>query len=414
MLAASDTLQFSFDHIKGHEAIANGVFTHYLIEGLRDAVRKGQDYAPEARKALHEMADTPQHRQVHKALDEVLAEFEGQEVFQAAQTPAVDEKARRPGAYAKRGWVLSLVVVVFLGVGMGVYFLAQTDGEETGSADAKQEIAAALDAIGRKAFDQAGEVFRDTLKSGGEGPKMVVIPAGKFKMGSPSSEPERDDDEWPQHEVRIERPFAIGQYEVTFEEYERFAEATGRRKPDDAGWGRGRRPVINVSWDDAVAYAQWLSAQTGATYRLPSEAEWEYAARAGTETPFHFGERITTDQANFNGNSTYNGSAKGEYRKKTVAVGSFPANAFGLHDVHGNVWEWVQDCWHDDYKGALDDGSAWESGECAGRSLRGGSWSYRPGWVRSAYRFGGGLAGRFGSVGFRLARTLLLFPFLGG
>ena len=169
---------------------------------------------------------------------------------------------------------------------------------------------------------------------------MQLIPAGEFLMGSPSSEPERQESEGPQHRVRIEKPFAIGKYAVTFEEYDAFVKATQRDKFDDEDWGRGRRPTINVSWEDAAAYTMWLCEQTGKHYRQPSEAEWEYAARAGTTTPFHTGEQITTAQANFNGNHTYNGSAQGENRGKTVAVGSFPANTFGLHDVHGNVWEW--------------------------------------------------------------------------
>ncbi len=256
-----------------------------------------------------------------------------------------------------------------------------------------------------KAF-KAGEDFRDKLKSGGAGPSMVVVPAGQFLMGSPPSEPERSENEGPQHQVRIKKPFAIGKYEVTFEEYDAFAQATGRAKPDDEGWGQGRRPVINVSWEDATAYVKWLSEQTAKQYRLPSEAEWEYAARAGTTTPFHTGEQITTRQANFDGNYTYNGSAKGECRGKTVAVGSFPANAFGLHDVHGNVWEWVQDCWHDNYVGAPEDGVAWESGECARRVLRGGSWDDDPRDVRPANRGGSTPVNRFNDIGFRLARTL--------
>ena len=187
-----------------------------------------------------------------------------------------------------------------------------------------------------------GQTFRDRLKTGADGPLMVVIPAGRFRMGSPADEPERSDNEGPQHEVRIAAPFAMGVYAVTFEDYERFCDDTKRGKPEDKGWGRGSRPVINVSWEDAQDYCAWLSRQTGRNYRLPSEAEWEYACRAGTDTPFHFGPRITTDQANFDGNYTYNGSAKGEYRTQTVPVGSFPPNAFGLYDMHGNVWEWCR------------------------------------------------------------------------
>jgi len=135
--------------------------------------------------------------------------------------------------------------------------------------------------------------------------------------------------------------------------------------------------VIDVSWDDAQAYCVWLSEQTGRPYRLPSEAEWEYACRAETTSPFHFGARITTGQANFNGNNTYNGSAKGEYREMTIPVGSFPPNSFGLFDMHGNVWDWCQDAWHDNYYGAPQDGSAWE-GEPVSRVLRGGCWSSHP------------------------------------
>ena len=237
-------------------------------------------------------------------------------------------------------------------------------------------------------------------------PSMALLPAGEFLMGSPPSEPEMNENEGPQHQVRIEKPFAIGKYEVTFEEYDAFAQATQRDKPNDEGWGRGQRPVINVSWEDATAYAKWLSEQTRKPYRLPSEAEWEYAARAGTTTPFHTGQEINTEQANFNGNYTYNGSAKGEYRKKTVEVGSFPANAFGLHDMHGNVWEWVQDFWNDNYEGAHDGGSALESGDCTRRVLRGGSWFNRSWRLRSAYRNRSRQSYRSDDVGFRLAMDL--------
>ena len=230
------------------------------------------------------------------------------------------------------------------------------------------------------------QTFRDRLKTDAEGPLMVVIPAGRFQMGSPADEPERFDGEGPQHEVRIAVPYAMGVYAVTFEDYERFCDDTKRVKPEDEGWGRGLRPVINVSWEDAQTYCGWLSEQTGRAYRLPSEAKWEHACRAGTVTPFHFGPRITTDQANFDGNYTYNGSAKAEYRKQTVPVGSFPPNAFGLYDMHGNVWEWCQDQWHGSYEGAPSDGSAWEGGEKLSRVLRGGSWDFRPRHCRAANR----------------------------
>ncbi len=266
-----------------------------------------------------------------------------------------------------------------------------------------------------------GQTFRDPLKMGGEGPLMVVIPAGRFLMGSPPDEPERLDSEGPQHEVRIARPFALGVYAVTshevrtakpfalgvyavtFDDYDRFCDSTQREKPTDSGWGRGTRPVINVTWEDARAYCAWLSAQTERTYRLPSEAEWEYACRAGTDTPFYFGARLSTDQANVNGEHTYNGSAKGEYRQRTMPVGAFPPNAFGLYDMHGNVWEWCQDAWHGDYNGAPTDGSAWEAVGNMARVVRGGSWDGTPGGARSAARSFNNLPdGRNDLLGFRV------------
>ncbi len=246
------------------------------------------------------------------------------------------------------------------------------------------------------------QTFRDRLTSGADGPLMVVILADRFRMGSPPDELERTDGEAPRHEVRIAAAFAMGVYAVTFEDYERFCDDTKRGKPEDQGWGRGRRPVINVSWEDARAYCAWVSEQTGRAYRLPSEAEWEYACRAGTETPFHSGLRITTEQANFDGNYTYNGSAKGEYREQTVPVGSFPPNAFGLYDMHGNVWEWCQDTWHGSYEGAPSDGLAWEGGETGARVLRGGSWYGRPGGCRAASRHHDGPDDRDDNFGFRV------------
>ncbi len=247
-----------------------------------------------------------------------------------------------------------------------------------------------------------GQTFRDKLKSGGEGPLMVVIPAGRFLMGSPPDEPERREWEGPQHEVGIGKSFAMGVYTVTFDDYDRYCESTNREKPGDANWGRGNRPVINVSWEDAQAYCAWLSKQSGRNYRLPSEAEWEYACRSGTTTPFYFGGRITTDQANFDGNFTYNCSAKGQYREQTAPVGTFPPNAFGLHDMHGNVWEWCQDPWRDSYQGAPTDGSVWEGGGSSSRVVRGGSWFGSPRDCRAASRVDSAPGVRLDLIGFRV------------
>lgn len=248
----------------------------------------------------------------------------------------------------------------------------------------------------------AGQTIRDDPLA----PELVLLPRGSFLMGSPENEAGRWDEEGPQHQVTIDYDLAVGKYPVTFEEWDAFAAETGGYQPDDAGWGRGRRPVINVSWDDAQAYVRWLSQKTGKPYRLLSESEWEYAARAGTSTPFSTGQTITTGQANFDGNYTYNGSSKGVYREKTVSVGSFAANAFGLYDMHGNVHEWVQDCWTNNYNGAPNNGGAVEGNNCASRVLRGGSWNYSPGILRSAYRNYISPVLRVHFYGFRVARTL--------
>ena len=272
-----------------------------------------------------------------------------------------------------------------------------------------------------------GRVFRDCP----ECPEMVVVPAGSYWMGSPSSESGRSDDEGPKRWVSISEPFAVSVYEVTRGEFGRFVSATGRaignscwiwedywiwkdrwvyrsgRDWQNPGFEQtDRHPVVCVSWEDARAYARWLSRETGHRYRLLSESAWEYVARAGTTGPFHTGATISTDQANYDGNYTYGPGHKGVYREHTVPVGSFPPNAFGLHDAHGNVREWVQDCWNDSYRGAPMDGRAWERGECGRRVTRGGSWFDGPKSLRSASRLRYYAGHGVNSLGFRLSRTL--------
>ena len=251
--------------------------------------------------------------------------------------------------------------------------------------------------------------FRDTLKDGGQGPEMVMVPTGCFRMGSPDTETGRDSDEGPVRTVTISKRIAIGKYEVTFADYDRFADATtGVDRPGDQGWGRGTRPVINVSQTDAKAYADWLSAQTGKSYRLPTEAEWEYAARAGTTTRYSWGDSITCSQASYGrwGGGSCN-TSRDTNLARTMGVGSFAANPFGLYDTHGNVYEFVEDCWHNNYEGAPSDGSAWTTG-CVGTRavVRGGSWYFFPLWVRSADRFRFWPSNRFLNVGFRLVQDI--------
>ncbi len=238
-------------------------------------------------------------------------------------------------------------------------------------------------------------------------PEMVVVPPGSFMMGSPDSEAGRDSDEGPQHRVTIDYAFAVGVYEVTFEEWDACVRAgdCGGYEPDDYGYGRGRHPVTNVSWDNAWRYADWLTAQTGEEYRLLSEAEWEYVARARTETARYWGDS-ESEQCRYANGDDDDLSCSDGYFEKTAPVGSFQPNGFRLYDVLGNVWEWVDDCWNEDYEGAPFDGSTWYRGDCSQRVLRGGSWNYDPDYLRSALRSWLQAGYRNDLNGFRLARTI--------
>ena len=250
-------------------------------------------------------------------------------------------------------------------------------------------------------------VFRDALSGGGEGPQMVVLPTGNFTMGSPSTETGRLANEGPTRTVTISNRIAMGRYEVTFEDYKRFTDdsTTTQTLPDDQGWGRGTRPVMRVSWNDAKAYARWLSTQTSKSYRLPSESEWEYAARAGTDTAYSFGNTISCSQARYGHDG---GDCSSTRYGGTVPVGSFVANAFGLFDMHGNVAEFVEDCHVNTYTGAPSDGSARTTG-CGANVLavvRGGGWGTGPRFLRAATRNRLFLSFANNNTGFRLVRDL--------
>ena len=276
---------------------------------------------------------------------------------------------------------------------------------------------------------RVGQTFSDALRSGGHGPQLVVVPAGSYQMGSPASEERRLNMEGPEHRVTIGQAFAVGVYEVTVGEYGRFVGATGHAGGtscyvwEGGGWearaGRSwrnpgfrqteRDPVVCVNWRDARAYVAWLSRETREAYRLPSEAEWEYVARARSTTARYWGESEAGQCRYANGaDSSWasEGANCDDGHHRTAPVGSSRPNAFGLYDVLGNVWEWTQDCWNASYGGAPRDGRAWEGGECGRRVLRGGSWLSRPGVLRSANR-GSGTAGiRDSDAGFRIARSL--------
>jgi formylglycine-generating enzyme required for sulfatase activity len=234
-------------------------------------------------------------------------------------------------------------------------------------------------------------------------PEMIVVPAGHFNMGSLSSQTSEDpSEEPPPHRVVFPRSFAISKFEITFDDWDACATyGDCRTDVSDSGWGRGTQPVVNVSWDDAKTYAKWLSRMTGRPYRLLSEAEWEYAARAGTQTVYAWGDTIG------NGNANCNGCGSSWDRKRPASVGSFASNLFGLHDMHGNVWEWVEDCLHLNYTGAPEDGAAWSAtGNCAYHIVRGGSWNDYPIRLRSAYRGWNTAVSQYDRLGFRVGRTI--------
>ena len=292
----------------------------------------------------------------------------------------------------------------------------------------------------RIVLPKVGGKFRDCRDC----PEMVVVPAGSYWMGSPSWERGRDDDEEPMHEVTFAAPFALGVYEVTVAEFGRFVDETGyrtdaERYPERGCWtmenptrnkweytaGRswrdleyeieGDQPVVCVSWNDAKEYAAWLAENTGMPYRLPSESEWEYAARAESETKYHFGNdeallcvygNVADETPLPNGNTWTNGAACSDGAVYPTQVGAYRPNAFGLHDVHGNVREWTEDCWNKRYGGAPGDGAAWKSGDCAKRVLRGGSWNVTPSYLRAANRIRLTTGSRSYNNGFRVARTL--------
>jgi len=263
---------------------------------------------------------------------------------------------------------------------------------------------------------EPGDEFRDCAVC----PVMVVLPAGSFVMGSPESEAERSDNEGPRHQVTIGAPIAVGKYEVTFEQWDACVDAGGcdGHRASDNGLGRENRAVFNVSWLHARSYVDWLTRSTGEEYRLPSEAEWEYAARAGTTEARYWGNSaddackfanaadLTTQgiSPEFEAANCSDGSVFAE------RSGSFAPNDFALHDMLGNVFEAVEDCWNDSYRGAPQDGTAWREGDCSRHALRGGSWGSKPSSVRSAYRGSATASSASFVAGFRVARSIVSSP----
>lgn len=257
------------------------------------------------------------------------------------------------------------------------------------------------------------QVFRDPMLNEQQGPAMVFLPGGTITIGSPPADFDKDSDETPQYQATL-KAFAIGQTEVSFAQYDAYAKAMDKPLPDDNGWGRGDLPVINISWLEAKAYTRWLTTQTGFRYRLPTEAEWEYAARANTDSRFAHGACLSPDQENFDDReleSVQGCPSSGRFEGKTLPISTLQPNPWGLYDVHGNVREWTEDCWDESYRSARPDGSPvylLEGGKCSkgGRVLRGGAWSANMRSARPTNRFAAPEDDRSVSFGFRLARDI--------
>jgi len=392
-------------------------------EAARDAAREAAKNAAKnaaiaAARAVVEQQRREQEKLVRQAeeaarlarkeaLRRQLAERRAAEVEQAEKVRLAQEEAQRKQVQARAA----------------AAYLAQ---QKRAQAEPTPAQPPAPDTPAAGTDDAAGDkLLRDKFLEGDlHGPELVPLPTGRFQMGSPEherkiamaagSQPGWLARELPQHWVGIERPIAMGRYPVLVGEWRVFVRATGWRQGGEVDWDAPgfaqseRHPVVGVSWFDALAYTHWLSGMTGRRYRLPSEAEWEYACRAGTRTAFSFGDTISPEQANYDGNFTYNGGPRGAYRRGTSAAGMFAPNPWGLCDMHGNVWEWVQDVVHENYEGAPLDGSAWElGGDQARRILRGGSWLYNPRYLRSALRNGFSAMLSNDIVGFRVVRELV-------
>ncbi|MGE0387635.1 MAG: formylglycine-generating enzyme family protein [Gammaproteobacteria bacterium] len=312
-----------------------------------------------------------------------------------------------------RFWPVALAAVLcWYGANRFFYTAAPADGSEASPGSPARVIGRGSEKREPLPSPEDGP-FLDALQTPRLGPEMVTLPSGHFTMGSPVTEFGRRADEWPEHEVVIPQRFAISRHEVTFDDYDLFTTATGREPANDWGFGRGRHPVVNISLYEARAYAEWLTRETGHHYRLPSEAEWEYAARAGTTAARYWGEEPVgaCRFANVADLSSRSLAINVEAHRcddgfaATAPAGSFQANAFGLYDMIGNVAEWVQDCAHPNYKGAPNDGSAWiRDGDCGFAVVRGGAWSSEPSNARSAARDHAAAGTQNAAIGFRVVR----------
>lgn len=399
MLYAAASGQAALDKLGDADRDPNGVFTRTLLRAMRTP---GLGVRAMAAQVQHEVGALSGRRQVPAFYSEALGDY----VFTPGAVPTDDAAARRVAELERQVEELRRGQAGPVAGDAATRRLAEPRREleqaRQQPAPARQQEAsltrppaqAPAPAVAAPPVTSTPlRTFRDCA----ECPEMVTLPLGSFVMGSPAREAEPAHDEGPQRTVRVTQSLAVGKYEVTFGEWEACVAAGGcSDRLGDAGWGRGRRPVINVSWEEAQGYVRWLSSRTGQRYRLLTEAEWEYAARAGTVTAYSFGSSITPQQANYYSSGV----------RRTVEVGRYPANGWGLHDLHGNVSEWVEDCYRGNYAGApVDAATAVGGGECSSRVLRGGSWGADSGYSRSAGRYRYPPNGRADFIGFRVART---------
>lgn len=439
MLFSAGTGQQALDNLGRDDRAANGVFTRVFLDEMQKPGVDVSQMAKNVRNQVASLAKRVGHLQVPALYDESLGEFmfrPGAAIAAVNPAPAaIDPQATERSFWDSirdsrnpvelQAYLDQYPTGAFVALATARLKSLQAPAPPLSVqvATVAPNVAATVTApaAGSLASMGAGRVFRDCA----ECPEMVVIPPGRFSMGSPTSESSRDDDEGPQRDVNIINAFALGKYEVTRGQFARFVQDAGYSTGsgcivyDGKLWNNDATkdwrnpgfqqsdsdPVTCVNWNDARAYVEWLSRKTGQRYRLPTEAEWEYAARAGTTSAFSFRNSITPQQANYATQVSYAGSPTAVARGRTVPVGSYPDNSFGLHDVHGNVWEWTEDCWNTNYNGAPVNGLAWTTGDCGRRVLRGGSWSYNPQSMRSANRFFYTVTDTFNDVGLRVART---------
>lgn len=363
----------------------------------RTPLPRADDLTPDIRDLVmhHKLELT--HERFNRDVEDLVAVLKPVLGEPPSGTATAQPAAPVQPAPASRMLLILGAVLVAAMAAAGLFFGGYIGRPET-AAPAPTPVAVKSAAASPSASPSEVVVRRKTPAGCPECPEMVMIPDGTFTMGSTAA-----DTEQPVHHVTIRRPFEVSRYAVTFEEWDACVAAggcTSNPRPSDEGWGRGTRPVVNVSWNDAKQYAEWLSGRTGQRYRLLTEAEWEYVARAGSAARFSWGDAAGIGNTNCSGcGSRWDG-------KGTAPVGSFKPNAWGLHDVHGNVWQWVEDSWHPGYRDAPDDGSARRDGEAAFRVARGGSWRLAPDVLRASIRLRVNATARGSDIGFRLARTL--------